>query len=534
MESKGYRGNVNLKPKNKMIGFTQEQIIEYIKCSQDPVYFIKKYIKIVNVDQGLINLNLYPYQEKIVREAFNNNRVLSKFPRQAGKTTSVAAFAIHQILFNENFNVLIAANKGKTATEIMKKIQDAYQYLPSWLQQGIIEMNKSTIFLENGSRIITSTTSGDAARGFSFNTVILDEFAFLKKNIADEFFTSIYPTISSGKSTKLIIISTPNGLNHFYKMWIDAIEKRTDFVPIEIKWNDVPGRDEEFKQKQLRSGFTLERWRQEFESEFLGSSNTLISSQSIQNMTFISPEYEIEGVKFYEKVQPGHRYFISVDTAEGLGLDYHAMTVIDITERPFRVVATFKNNDIAPMLLPDVIYRLGKIYNNAFVLVETKSTGSQVATILHYTLEYENMLGAENAGRSGQKLTMFSRRALGISTSPKTKAIGCNNLKLIIENQQIFLNDPEIVEELSHFTAQKGSFGAEEGYNDDLVMTLVNFAWATTQIFFKNMSDVNVQEIVQNERQKIKDNLIFGFILEGDDEIHDNNGMVSIWDEDEW
>lgn len=532
----GFRGNTNLKPRGTPIAFTQEQIIEYIKCKNDPIYFIKKYIKIVHLDKGLVNLNLYPYQEKVVNFAHNKNRVICKIPRQAGKTTCISAFALYEVIFNKNHNILIAANKGKTAMEIMKKIQDAYQYLPNWLQQGVAEYNKSSLLLENGSRIIATSTSGDAARGFSFNTVILDEFAFLRKNVADEFFTSIYPTISSSKSSKLIIISTPNGMNHFYKMWIEATSddplQKSDFEPVEIKWNDVPGRDESFKQQQLKSGFTIEKWNQEFECEFIGSSNTLLSSSAVKNLVFKRPIEEMENVRFYKPPVPGNKYFISVDTSEGKGLDYHAMSVIDITQRPFEVVATYRDNMLAPMLLPDIIFRLGKIYNDAFVLIETKSTGLQVADILFYDRGYENMLGAQSSGRSGQKLTLFSKKAKGLSTSPLTKSIGCNNLKMIIENDQMFLNDSTIVEELSNFVMMGTSYGASEGYNDDMVMTLISFAWATSQEFFKNLSTVNVQEIVSSQRKEIESNLTFGFILDGREDEYGYGSYLDI--EEAW
>jgi hypothetical protein len=507
-----YRGNKNLKRSNIQHNFTEEQVREWVKCAQDPIYFIETYVKVVHVDRGLIPMILYEYQKEIITAAVENRRVICKIPRQAGKSTCVAAFALHQILFIDNYNILIAANKGKTAQEIMKKVQTSFEHLPKWLQQGIVPggFNKSTIELENGSRCMATSTSADSARGYAFNVVILDEFAFLPRTVADEFFTSIYPTISSGETTKMIVISTPKGLNHFYKMYTEAVDKKTDYLPIEIEWDDVPGRDEKFKEEQIRN-FGSERWQQEFECAFLGSSNTLISARKLRELTFNDPIKKVmDDINIFEMPKKDRLYFITFDGSEGKNLDYHAFIVYDITERPFNIVATWRNRSMDPLLVPDVLYHAGMMYNYAFILIESKSSGSQIAGELYYKKEYLNLLGAaNNHGRNGQQLTNYSRDAVGLNTSERSRDTGCTNLRMIIENDQIFLNDHVIIEELSNFALQTNrKYKAEEGFNDDLVMCLVVFAWATTQTFFQNLSEVNVRDILAERQKEISEYLL--------------------------
>lgn len=522
----GYRGNQNLKRSNVVIEYTEEQIKEYIKCANDPIYFVETYVKVVNIDRGLIPMMLYDFQKRIILSAKDNRRTIAKIGRQAGKSTCIAAFALHQALFNDNYNILIAANKAKTAMEIMKKVQTSYEYLPNWLKQGLGEWNKGTVVFENGSRIMGTSTTADSARGFSFNCVILDEFAFLARNVADEFFTSIYPTISSGKTSKMIVISTPKGMNHFYKMWVEAEEGRSDYVPIEINWWDVPGRDEAFKKEQIRN-FGEEKWRQEYECQFLGSSSTLINASKLRELTFKEPLDKINGVTIFERPIEGHSYFIAVDPSEGKGLDNHAFIVADITQKPFNIVATFKNKFMEPLLVPDVLYNIGKIYNDAYTLIETKSSGVQIADILYYDKEYLNLLGAKPNGRSGQILTNYSRNAKGLPTSTSTKGVGCSNLKLLVENDQLISNDFDIVEELTNFVLVNNSaYKADEGYNDDLVMCLVIFAWATTQPFFKNFSEIDVKEILAERKREMEQKFLPFFILDSDEDLYIDDQMI--------
>jgi len=264
MSDVGYLGNDNLKKIGVELQYTEEQVKEILKCSDDPVYFIKTYMKIVNVDHGLVPFNMWAFQEDMVRTFHSNRFSICKMPRQVGKTTTSAGYMLWCVLFQENFNIAILANKGSLAREILGRIQYAYEYLPIWLQQGIKVWNKGNIELENGSKINAYATSAAGVRGGSYNLIFLDEFAFVPKNMADDFFTSTYPVISSGKTSKVIIVSTPYGLNHFYKMWVDASEGRSTYKPLEIHWSMVPGRDEAWKEETIRNT-SEEQFRQEFE-----------------------------------------------------------------------------------------------------------------------------------------------------------------------------------------------------------------------------------------------------------------------------
>lgn len=508
MTMPSYRGNAKLKPRNTIIAFSQDEVNELKKCLSDPLYFIENYIYIVNLDQGLIKFSPRPYQRKVVELLEKERFLIIKFPRQGGKTSILSAYALVEALSKENYSILIAANKAKTATKIIRDIKRSFESLPPWLQEGVIEWNEMSVAFENGSRIMAVPTAEDSARGFSFNLVILDEFAFVDPGIAEEFFKSIYPTISSGVTTRMVIISTPKGLNHFYSMWVQAVEKKSGFVPLEIKWDEVPGRDQRFKEETI-ANFSEEYWKQEYESEFLGSSHTLIKSDKLKWMirTIKDPIKEVEGVHFYEKPVPEHRYFISVDSSEGKGIDCNAFSIIDITARPFRVVATFKDADIQPLLFAEIIFRMALQFNEAFVLVELKSTGGEIVNSLFYDFEYGNLLAAENRGRSGQTLTGFKKNARGITTSKTTKAVGCTSLRLLIENDQLFIEDKDTLSELTTFVLHNRTYQAEGNADDDLVMSLVNFAWASGQKYFANLSDVDIKQILQDRMKEIEEAL---------------------------
>ena len=361
-----YLGNPLLKGTNAPHEFTKEEVEEYVKCSKDPIYFIENFIKIVNVDQGIIPFDLYDFQKKIVNTVHSNRFTIAKLPRQSGKTTTVIAYFLHFILFNENVNIAILANKGSLAREILGRLQLAYENLPKFLQQGIKIWNRGDMQLENGSKIVAAATSSSAIRGGSFNMILLDEFAFVPRNIADEFFSSVYPTISSGESTKVIIVSTPYGMNHFYKLWCDAEEKKNDYVPIEVHWREVPGRDDKWRDETIRNT-SKEQFAQEFECDFVGSINTLISAAKLKTMPFKEPVEVRQHLDIYEQPKDGKAYVIVVDVSHGEELDYSAFSVIDSSQIPYKQVAKYRSNSIAPMLYPSIIHDVAKKYNNAYV-----------------------------------------------------------------------------------------------------------------------------------------------------------------------
>lgn len=534
---KGYNNNPNLPREDYIHQFTQYELDEYVRCVDDPIYFATTYMKIINVDRGLMPFEMWDFQKEMLQTFHDNRFSICKLPRQVGKTTTSVAWLLHYILFNENVNIAILANKSSTAREILGRLQLAFEYLPRFLQQGIKEWNKGSIELANGSRAVADSTSGSSVRGRSFNVIFLDEFAFVPNNIAESFFMSTYPTISSGNTTKVIIVSTPNGLNLFYKMWQDAIEKRSDYIPIEIHWSMVPGRDEAWKELTIRNT-SADQFRQEFECEFVGSTNTLIHPSKLRTLVFKNPIHQEGLMDIYEHPQPNHTYCMTVDVAEGQGLDYSTFSIIDVTSIPYRQVAKYKNNKITPLLFPTVIVSAAKRYNEAFILVEINSIGLQVSDIIHNDFAYENLIKIEVKGKQGQQQTPgFKKKiAYGLKTNKQTKMIGCTNLKALIESDKLIVNDADTIMELTTFSAHRQSFAAEEGNNDDLAMTLVHFGWLTSQRYFKETINSDIRQSLQQEQMNIMDQDLvpFGIIDNGVDNQQDFeiDASGNLWFED--
>ena len=502
--SDGYLGNDRLKRVGVELSYTEEQVKEIIKCTEDPVYFIKKYVRIVNVDLGLIPFDMWDFQEKMVQDFHQNRFCICKMPRQVGKTTTTVGYMLWSVLFQDDYVVGILANKGSLARDILSKIQKAYEYLPLWLQQGIIVWNKGNIELENGSKIFAYATSAAGVRGGSFNLIFLDEFAFVPHNMATEFFTSTYPVISSGKTSKVIIVSTPNGLNLFYKMWTDAIEKRSTYKPIEIHWSQVPGRDQAWKEETIKNT-SEEQFRQEFETEFIGSSATLISGTKLRSLAFHEPIHQEEGLDIYEQPVQGRLYIATVDCAEGVGQDYSSINIIDVSETPYKQVAKYRNNKLPLLFFPTIIYSLAKKYNEAYVLIETNNIGQQVVDILHYDLEYENVYKLEHHHIKGQSISGGFKRStsFGIKTTKTVKKIGCANLKTLIENDKLKIMDFDTIAEMNTFVRIRDSYAAEEGNHDDLVMGLVLFSWLTAQSYFRDSTNIDIRKVLLEEQSML-------------------------------
>ena len=514
-----YLGNPNLKKANTQIEFTQENIEEYLKCKDNPVYFAQNYVKIVTLDHGLQPFKTYDFQEKLINNFYKNRFNICKMPRQTGKSTTVISFLLHHVVFNDSVNIGILANKASTARELLSRLQIAYENLPKWMQQGILSWNKGSLELENGSKILAASTSASAVRGMSFNILFLDEFAFVPNHIADAFFASVYPTITSGKSTKVIIVSTPHGMNHFYRMWHDAENGSNDYIPTDVHWSEVPGRDEKWK-KQTIKNTSEQQFKIEFECEFLGSVDTLIAPSKLKTLIYDNPIQRNAGLDVYEPPKKKHDYVMTVDVARGVGNDYSAFIIVDITEFPHRVVAKYRNNTIKPMLFPNVIWELARKYNEAFVLCEVNDIGDQVAAILQYDLEYQNLLMCSMRGRAGQIVGQgFSgaKTQLGLKMSKTVKKVGSLNLKTLIEEDKLFFNDYEIISELTTFISKHNSFEAEEGCNDDLAMCLVIYAWLVAQDYFKELTDQDVRKrLYEEQKNQIEQDMApFGFINDG-------------------
>jgi hypothetical protein len=517
-----YLGNPLLKKANTPIEFTEEQIIEFLKCKEDPVYFAHNHIKIVSLDEGLTQFHPYDFQEKLICNFHKNRFNICKMPRQTGKSTTVVSYLLHYLIFNDSVNIGILANKAATARELLGRLATAYENLPKWMQQGIIAWNRGNIELENGSKILAASTSASAVRGMSFNILFLDEFAFVPNHIADSFFASVYPTITSGKSTKVIMVSTPHGMNHFYRFWHDAERKKNEYVPTEVHWSEVPGRDAAWKAQTI-ANTSEQQFKVEFECEFLGSVDTLIAPSKLKSLVYSDPIKRNVGLDIYENSKENHDYVITVDVARGVSEDYSAFIVTDITEFPHRVVAKYRNNEIKPMLFPNIIYEVAKSYNGAYILCEVNDIGDQVASLLHYDLEYQNVLMCSMRGRAGQIVGQgFSgkKTQLGVKMSKTVKKVGALNLKTMIEEDKLIFNDYEIISELTTFISKNNSFEAEDGCNDDLAMCLVIYAWLVSQDYFKELTDQDIRKrLYEEQKNQIEQDMSpFGFIVDGLDD----------------
>ena len=520
-----YLGNPNLKKANTPIEFTKENVSEYLRCKEDPVYFAMNYVKIVTLDEGLKSFQPYDFQEKLINNFHDNRFNICKMPRQTGKSTTVISYLLHYVVFNDSVNVGILANKAATARELLGRLQTAYENLPKWMQQGILSWNRGSLELENGSKILAASTSASAVRGMSFNILFLDEFAFVPNHIADSFFASVYPTITSGKSTKVIMVSTPHGMNHFYRMWHDAERQQNQYVPTSVHWSEVPGRDAKWREQTI-ANTSEQQFKVEFECEFLGSVDTLINPAKLRSLVYENALQSSNGLDVYVEPQKDHEYMCTVDVARGMDNDYSAFVIVDITSYPHQVVAKYRNNSIKPMLFPSIIHDTIRGYNNAWVLCEVNDIGDQVASILNYDLEYPNLLQCSMRGRAGQIVGQgFSgkKTQLGVKMSKAVKALGCSNLKTMIETDKVIFKDYDIISELTTFIQKRTSFEAEEGCNDDLAMCLVIYAWMVDQEYFKELTDQDVRKrLYEDQKDQIEQDMApFGFISDGleDDEF---------------
>ena len=514
-----YLGNPNLKKANVAQEWTKEDLEEYSICMKDPIYFIQKYVRIISLDEGLISFKLYDFQKEMVGTFHNNRFTICKLPRQSGKSTTIIAYLLHYILFNPTVNIAILANKAAVARDLLGRLQLAYEQLPKWLQQGVMSWNKGSLELENGSKILASSTSASAVRGGSYNIIFLDEFAYVPANVAEQFFSSVYPTISAGTTTKVIIVSTPHGMNMFYKLWVDAENERNSYVPIEVHWSEIPGRDVAWKEETIKNT-SQSQFNSEFECEFLGSIDTLITPARLRTLAYKDPIQSNAGLDLYEKPQKNHTYVLTADVSRGTSNDYSAFIVFDVTEMPYKIVGKYRDNEIKPLIFPSKIYDVARAFNQAFVLIEINDIGEQVATAMQFDLEYDNMIMASMRGRAGQVMGGgFSggRAQLGVRTTKAVKKTGCSNLKQLVEDSKLIVEDYDCINELSTFIVKGHSFEADEGCTDDLVACMFLFAWATDQTYFKELTDVDIRATMMREQQDAleQDMAPFGFVITG-------------------
>lgn len=539
-EYRSYLGNVNLKRKGVTIEWTEAMVQEFIKCAKDPIYFAERYIQIVHVDHGLIPIKLYEYQKDIIEKTTKNRRTCVVTSRQAGKTTTAVCLILHYILFNDHKLVALLANKGDAAREILDRIKTAYEALPKWLQQGVIEWNKGSVEFENGSKILAAATSSSAIRGKSVSFLYIDETAFVEN--WDEFFASVFPTISSGTTTKILLTSTPNGLNHFYKTCEGAKAGKNGYQFVQVLWTDVPGRDDKWREETLAAmDFDTEKFAQEMECEFLGSSGTLIAGWKLKQLVYKEAVKEVGGIIVYEEPKLNGNYVIVVDVSRGKGLDYSAFQVIDISQMPYVQVGAYRNNMITPVDYAAAVHAAAKYFNDANILVEVNDIGEQVSGIIFEEYEYENMLLTENNGREGKRLLSgvagFNGKAdKGIRTTKSVKSIGCSMIKLLVEQNQLIINDFETIRELSTFSQKGTSYEAEPGNHDDLVMCLVLFGWLSNQKFFKELTDINtVINLKEMNEEKVFSELVpFGIVDDGQKDFEDPQPVTARGNDYSW
>ena len=519
LDRSSFDGNPRLRPAGIPVRLTPSQMEEYVKCSEDPIYFIENYIKIINLDEGLIPFKPWPYQKKMIKQFADDRFSIVKAPRQCGKSTTVSGFIIWSMLFTPSYAIGLMANKMENAQELLGRVRLAYENLPKWIQQGIVTWNLRSIALENNSSVFASATTAGGLRSKSLNLVVLDEFAHVPYNIQTKFFTSTYPVITSGTKTKVIIISTPNGMELFFNLWKAAVGKKNSYKPIDIHWSETPGRDEKWKEETIKNT-SKEQFRQEFDTEFIGSSDTLIDPIVLARLDHIDTLRESEEIAIYKEPIPSHTYMLIADTARGVGGDYSAFLVLDVSYPPYEVVAQFRQNTIKPETYPNYIAHAASVYNNAYILAEDNDVGAQIISILLYDLECDNIMQTGTAGRAGTMLNDGKNIKFGIKTTTSVKRIGCFALKSIVENDQVIINSEELVSELISFIKAGKSFEAQEGRHDDLVMCLVLFAWATTQTAFRDITepaDSAWQKIQEQKRQKHEeDQLLFGIVDEGE------------------
>ncbi len=527
-----YHGNPNLKPIGYQHDFTKEQLEEFVKCEQDPIYFIENYCQIVTLDKGLQPFKLYDCQKKKVDFIMNNRKTILMEGRQQGKTVTAAACIVHYSIFNADKNIAIMANKTSAAREVLSRYQTMYENLPIWMQQGVKTWNKGDVDLENGSRVFTSATTSSGIRGKSVNWLYIDEAAIIPNNIADEFFASVYPTISAGETTKILLTSTPLGYNHFWKFWNESEKGTNGFENMFIPHTEIPGRDDAWIEEQFKLLGEV-KFNQEVLCDFLGSTNTLISGKALSTMSSIDPVYKKDGLEIYEEPQQDKYYVISADTARGIGGDYSAFIVVDITQMPFKVVGKYRDNKISPLLYPDFINKVAKDYNGAYVLLETNDIGQQVVDILHQELEYENIFSCVQEKNKQYVSPGFGKQStLGVRTSKAVKRQGCLALKSLIEEQKFLLFDAECISELSTFVERSGTFAADEGYHDDLAMCMVLFAWLSTNTFFKDLTNVDIRDNLYNSQMRMIENDLtpFGLVVDGHEpEAQVMDGDYWIW-----
>ena len=475
-------GNPNLRGNGEQIEYSEQMIQEYIRCKEDIFHFAETYFKIISIDEGERTIELREYQKKILKTITNPDKrffaVLSG--RQIGKSTISTIYLLHTLLFNADQTIAIATNKEPTSMEILKRVAFAYQNLPLFLQAGIITFNKKQIECDNNSRIIISSTTSSSLTGHSISLLYLDEFSKIPENMARDFQDSVFPTIYSAKKSRILIVSTPKGMNHWYNIWCGAVDNTNGFVPIKINWREIPGRDEKFKSDIIQK-YGLLHWRQEYAAVFIGTSQTLIDPDVLEQHRPKEPiEYRYGySLKIYELPKKGCLYAIGVDVSQGVGADNSAMQILKINSKnSIEQVATYTSNDISVDNFAERCIEVSKLYNEAILVIENNGFGAIVITRIWWGFEYENVFCP-------------SSKEIGFSAQKATKFNGNVALRRYFDNRWISISDTETIFELSRYEEVKDNiFKAAGGAKDDRVMSLL---WVVYYVesYFDDGRDIN-------------------------------------------
>lgn len=491
-----YLGHLKLRKTGTKIEVSDNEMEEFVKCFNDPIYFLKTYCEIVSLDHGVVKFRPHAYQKKMLRLMHENRFSIILAARQMGKSVCIAGYLLWCAIFAKDQNIAILANKEAQAMDTLERLQMMYEGLPWFLQPGVSLWNSKRIKLGNGSKVFISSTRGSAARGKSITHIALDEFAFVDH--AEKFYGSVYPTISSGKKTKMIVSSTPNGMNMFYRMWQDAIDGKSEFKPFKATWDVHPDRDEKWKKTQIANmestspGAGARQFRQEFDCVFEGSSDTLLSSECLKMLKHVVPLTQDKNSRIYEQPIKEHIYIVTVDVSEGVEKDSSVISVFDATAIPYRHVAVWQNNTTTPIKLAPVVVQIAKRYKEAFVVVENNSIGNTTATSIWYDYDYDNCLRTVD-NRQNTEVRAAGDSIIGVKMTEKVKLRGCSVMKDLIESGLLEVKDRNTIEELQSFTKTGRSWKAESGKHDDLVMTLVSFAWFTSQAYFADMVNIDTR-----------------------------------------
>ena len=498
-----------IKRPNVELEYTTEQIQELIKCRDDIHYFARHYIKIVTLDKGEVPFEPYEYQTETLDILENNRFFVGLWARQSGKTTIVSIYALWYAIFNARKNIGIVSNKETSAKRILDNIKQMYEVLPIWMKPGVTEYAKTSITLENGSKMIISATTADAFRGWPMNIVICDEFAFVPSNNAEEFWASNYPTISSSRKSRIIIISTPNGMfNIFHRIYSEADAGDNSFIAQKVTWSSVPGRDDDWAKEQVQN-LGIHGFNQEFACKFLGSTNTVINPETLRTLLtlHIDPKfYDLKDrLRVWEKPIAGAKYILGVDPAKGTGEHYSGIQIlrvnsvmpVDLTQ-----VAVFQDNMTDVYEFSHIVHKLSIYYNNAYILCENNGEGSAVITQLWHNFENENLVN------SGAK-----ERSLGIRSNKNTKPRAVLLMKKLIEDGSIEIRDRETIEELGSYIEDENKFFGKDK-DDDLVDALF---WACF-LFEMNILD---EEWTFKDGEGNDDEDAWGILSDIEDDIDD-------------